>query len=266
MKILFLLLFLHLSLTTYSQAITKRESVQSLYVEVYKDDKLLGSATGFIIKSKTQNYLVTNYHVVTGRSPVDRRWLNPKDTIKPNKIAILHNAKILGKNIYKWEELLDKNGKPLWRENKIGNEMVDVVELPLKDTSKISIYPVPYKSQLDTLLFLQPMDRVFILGFPLGLKSTPALPIWKSGLLASEPYIDQENKPIVWIDAITFPGMSGSPVYYISNEIVDKNGNRNMFTNSVSIFMGVFSHANPNNVYGALWKASFLRTIFDSLP
>ena len=36
------------------------ESVQSLYIEVFKDSTLLGSATGFVIKSKTRNLTYLN--------------------------------------------------------------------------------------------------------------------------------------------------------------------------------------------------------------
>lgn len=266
MKNIFLFIWTIFPFLAFSQIITKKESVQSLYIEVYRDNIKLGSATAFIIKSKTQNYLVTNYHVVTNRNPINKAWLDPKDTISPNRIAIVHNAKKLGENLIKWEPLLDKKGNPLWHEDKINNEMVDVIELPLRDTTNITIYPVPYKSPLDTVLLARPTDRVFILGFPLGLRSSPVLPIWKSGLIASEPDIDQENKPIIWIDAITYPGMSGSPVYLITNELIDKHGTTNMYTGSISIFMGVFSHANQFNVYGALWKASYLKTIFDKLP
>lgn len=244
----------------------QRETVQSLYLELYKDTTPIASGTGFIIKSKTKNYLVTNYHVLTNKNPVTGQWLDPRVPISPNRIAIVQNAQKLGDHIIKWERLLDDKGNPLWFQNKINNEMVDVVELPLHDTTNITIYPVPYQNIPPDSFAIAPTDRVFILGFPLGLKSAPFFPIWKSGLIASEPDVDQENKPIVWIDVASFHGMSGSPTYLILNEATTKSGSRMMFIGHQTYFMGVFSHGHPNQVYGALWKSSFLKNIFDKLP
>lgn len=252
-------------LVSFPPMISRIESLQSLYIEVYRDQRRLGTATGFIIKSKTQSYLVTNWHVVTGKNPITRQWLDSNNKISPNRIIIVHNAPKLGEYVIREEKLLDKNDKPLWFENMIKNEMVDVVEIPLKDTSKISIFPVRYSiNNLDTTVLLQPTTRVFILGFPLSIHSAPFMPIWKSGTMASEPDIDQENKPIVWVDVATFPGMSGSPVYFVENQFTNKEGGQSMVSGGFSIFLGVFSHAN--NVIGALCKAQYLRKIFDALP
>ena len=265
MRILILITLLFQTIFSFGQLIQK-ETVQSLYIELYRDSTPLGSGTGFIIKSKTKNYLVTNYHVLTNKNPDTGQWLDPKIPIAPNRVAIVQNASKLGDHVIKWEKLLDKNGNPLWHETKINKEMVDVVELPLHDTTGIAIYPVAYNNIVPDSFAIAPTDRVFIIGFPLGLKSAPFFPIWKSGLIASEPEIDQENKPVVWIDVASFPGMSGSPTYIILNETTTKSGDRIMFVGHQTFFMGVFSHGHPNQVYGALWKASFLKDIFDKLP
>src|SRR6185312_465719 len=93
--VLLFLLFLY-GYSCSSQLISRIESVQSLYIEVYKDNIKLGSATGFLIRSKTRNYLVTNFHVVTNKKPTDFTWLDPLVPVSPNKIAIVHNGKKLG--------------------------------------------------------------------------------------------------------------------------------------------------------------------------
>jgi Trypsin-like peptidase domain len=266
MKKKFLTIFLSFFfLTSYSQTISKIESVQSLYIELFKDNLKLGSATGFIIQSKTRAYLVTNYHVVTNKKPTDNSWLDSKYPVTPNRIAIVHNAKILGNYVVKFEDLISNKGDTLWYQNTIGNEMVDVVEIPLHDTVGITTYPVNYHNTPDSIL-ISPTDRVFIPGFPLGLKSFPSLPIWKSGFIASEPDIDQENKPIIWVDDIPFPGMSGSPVYLITKDLNYKNGSSSTIIGPpASFFIGVFSHGE-GAVYGALWKGTYLKNIFDKLP
>jgi hypothetical protein len=79
-RLVFLLLLL--PLLSFSQ-ITRMESIQSLIVVAYYNNTPLGTATGFIIKSNTQNYLVTNWHVVTGRNAWDFNWCNPKMQVQP---------------------------------------------------------------------------------------------------------------------------------------------------------------------------------------
>lgn len=249
-----------------AQTITRIESVQSLYIELFKDNNFLGSATGFVIRSKTQNYLITNWHVVTNKNPTNKNWLDPNRPVSPNRVAIIHNAKQLGKYTVRTEQLTNILSAPLYNEFTIGNEMLDVVALPLKDTAgDIQIYPVNYQKTADSLL-LQPTDRLFVLGFPKGVRSAPVMPVWKSGLIASEPDVDQENKPIIWVDIASFGGMSGSPVYLITDKLNFKNGgSANLIGGIESFFLGVFSHGQENINIGALWKASYLNKIFLNL-
>jgi hypothetical protein len=246
--------------------ISRIESLQSLYIELYKDSIPIGSATGFIIKPKFKYYLITNWHVVTNKNPVTKSWIDPNNKVAPNKIAIMHNGKGLGTYSLRFENLVDSNSKILYKEYSIDKEMLDVVALPLKDTSgNITIYPVNYLPNTDSII-IQPTDRLFVLGFPKGVRSAPFMPIWKSGLIASEPDIDQENKPIIWLDIESFGGMSGSPVYLITDKLQYKNGSTaNLMGGQLSFFMGVFSHGQDINV-GALWKNNYLKNIFKALP
>ena len=89
----------------HAQTISRIESVQSLYIELFKDNNFLGSATGFVIRSKTQNYLITNWHVVTNKNPSTKNWIDSKLPVSPNKVAIIHNAKELGKYTVRTEQL-----------------------------------------------------------------------------------------------------------------------------------------------------------------
>ena len=267
MKLQFVLLAVTMAFQlTMGQMITRLESVQSLYIEVFKDNTPLASATGFIFKSGTQYYLITNWHVVTNKNPVTKNWLDSSMKVSPNRIGIMQNAKQLGKYDFRFENLADKDSNKLYREFTIGNEMIDVVAIPLRDTlGNITFYPVNFSNETDSLL-LRPTDRLFVLGFPKGIRSAPFLPIWKSGLIASEPDIDQEGKPIIWLDIASFSGMSGSPVYLITDKLSYKNGDSmNLIGDVRSFFMGVFSHARDINV-GALWKGTYLKKLFKSLP
>ena len=85
-------------------------------------------------------------------------------------------------------------------------------------------------------------------------------------MIASEPDFDQDGMPTIYVDAATFHGMSGSPVYYLSNEINGKYNDRHEYAVLQSIFVGVFSAQQADNVFGILWKAKYLQSIFDKLP
>jgi hypothetical protein len=68
-------------------------------------------------------------------------------------------------------------------------------------------------------------SEVFILGYPRGLANQGPFPIWKRGSLASEPLFNIEgNIPIIYVDALTREGMSGSPVLYFGPEIINQQG------------------------------------------
>lgn len=249
----------------HAQVITRIESVQSLYIQTFNNSTKLSTATGFVFKSKTRSYLITNWHVATNKHPVTKDWIDPKNPISPNRIEIVHNSKKLGEHISIYEPLFDRSGKALFKEFTLGKEMVDIVAIPLVDTLDITLYPVSYLKESDSIL-LQPTDRLFVLGFPKGKKSAPFFPIWKSGLIASEPDIDQENKPIIWLDSESFPGMSGSPVYFISDKITYKNGSVNQYLGGPKSFLiGVFSHQYQDVNVGAIWKAKFLNELFSYL-
>jgi len=241
------------------------ESLQSVFIELFKDSNRLGSATGFIIRSNSNKpYLITNWHVVTNKSPVDKSWLNPKIKISPNRIKIHHNGKVIGSRIPKFEKLNDERNNKLYTEFKIGKEMVDMIALPLLDTVGTKIYPVNYKQTYESIT-IEPTDRVFILGFPLGFSNTALFPIWKSGMIASEPYIEQENKPIIYIDAFGYGGMSGSPVYMITDKPNFTNGNMIYNGQTYTLFMGIFSHSNSKIGVGALWSSEYLKELFKKL-
>ncbi len=161
MKLSFLLMLL-LPLLSFSQLITKIESLQSLYIECWKDSTKLGSATGYVIHSKTQNYLVTNWHVVTDKNPVNQQWLDAKIPVSPNKLLIGQRAKVLGNNYVETEYLYNADGSKRWHENTVGSQMVDVVELPLLDTGRATVYPVNYQNGFDSIsCFSRQTDCLF---------------------------------------------------------------------------------------------------------
>ena len=56
-------------MTPSKQVLIDPLSNSSLFVESRVNGKSLGTATGFCIEAKGKFFLVTNWHVVTGRNP-----------------------------------------------------------------------------------------------------------------------------------------------------------------------------------------------------
>lgn len=113
--------------------------------------------------------------------------------------------------------LFTKQNTPIW----IKNESVpdaDMAVLPVvtgfyKDCDVRCISADWAASELK----VRPTSDVTLIGYPYGYyDKTNALPIWKTGTIASEPSVDFEGKPLVVIDISAFPGMSGAPAVAIS--------------------------------------------------
>ena len=85
-------------------------SVRSLYVIMSKGNKKLGMATGFVVEKDGKYYLITNWHVLSGRNPQTNQPFD-KSGDTPDRIHVIHHAKKLGTWVVKPEMLYDKKGK-----------------------------------------------------------------------------------------------------------------------------------------------------------
>jgi hypothetical protein len=70
----------------------------------------------------------------------------------------------------------------------------------------------PNRLPLDKLSLTPGMD-VFVLGYPRGISGGGRFPLWKRGSIASEPDVNIDNLPMMYIDTATREGMSRAPVY-----------------------------------------------------
>jgi len=189
----------------------------SLLLELSMDGNPLGTATGFVINAGGKHHLITNWHVVTGRHPDTNK--NLIDGKNPTEVTILHHAaNDLSSWIKRTEPLYTRDGDQCWLEHPHGRP-IDVIALPLQhiDTD-IAIYPMEL-SLFDREIIATPAMPASIIGYPSNLTKAGGGPIWKTGHIASDPDIDYKDPyqdynpiPAFLIDAITRPGMSGSPV------------------------------------------------------
>jgi hypothetical protein len=235
-------------------------STKPLYLETYLMNTPIGVATGFAIKKNDSYYLITNWHVVTNRSPQDNRPLSDTGLADPDIIKVWFHATNLGQWIRKDINILDRNGNKLWLEHPQGSQ-IDVVAIPIETASDIKIYEIDLAlSDFDLMLY--PSEAVSIMGFPKGLTSGGKFPIWKTGHIASDIDLDWNGKPAFLIDATTKSGMSGSPVIAKRISIYQTSAG-NKIGNAVR-FLGIYSGREVGDYgieVGFVWKPRVISEI-----
>ncbi len=169
-------------------------------------------------------YLLTNWHVVTGRVPS-----NPalsRTGFVPVTLRVLVHARADAEDAIVLDPPAEfalsinapDGNMPNWLEHPVLRHRCDVVAFafegsPPRDVVFTAIgdkgllsEPGGYKPQA--------MHDAFVIGFPAGVGGgAPGLPIYKRGSIASDPDLDQARLPRFLIDCRTASGMSGSPVF-----------------------------------------------------
>jgi hypothetical protein len=239
-------------------------SARPLYLIQIKANEPLGTATGFIVEKENKNFLITNWHVVSGRNPQSGETLNSEGKT-PDALLIWHHGERLGTWKRKREMLIDDQGNKKWIEHKKG-KMIDIAALPLQnDSDDIKIYPLDL-SLAEVNMVPEVAMPVSIIGFPVGLTSAGFFPIWKTGHIASEPNLDHQNEPLFLIDATTRGGMSGSPVVLrMSGGYKTREGNTIMSSSGYRTrFLGIYSGRLPrDSEIGRVWRPELINEILN---
>ncbi len=158
-------------------------SLTTVPVEQLANGTAMTSATAFVWKRGAQHYLITNWHVVTGRNTRTRDLETPA---APDTLRCLFIVRIGDFGKQQWDiRIRDENHRPLWliRPSMPG---VDVVAIPIPMTGNepvMNMYPI--NTLLSKPLKIKIGMDVFILGYPFG-NTPPAFPVWKRGSIASE--------------------------------------------------------------------------------
>jgi hypothetical protein len=224
---------------------TKVEHISMITTPVLllKGDTAVSQGTGFYyalqdtIKHESVMFLVTNYHVLTGSAPNEK-----KPPIGDNIVFFFHkdekNTGILKQVRF---PLFTKLNDPIWICSKDYPE-ADVAIVPLvsalyQDCKLFGISEGWAKAPIK----IRPTSRVTLVGYPYGYEDTVnALPIWKTGSIASEPRVDFSGKPLFVVDVSAFPGMSGSPTFAISYGTYEMEQGGTA-VGSVQKFLGIYA-------------------------
>lgn len=245
-------------------------TIQSLLLYPHFNDQKLAAATGFIALAPSGDpYLITNWHVVTGRDPRTDEPVDKQNAAIPNTLVIHHNKEGQpGEKIIKTEPLrLGPDtffDPPIWIEHPALGKEADVIALKLTDLDGVELLPHDITNTRPAYEnpAIGPADRVSVIGYPFGITGGQSFAVWASGFVASEPDADYDDKPMFLIDCRARPGQSGSPViaYRATGEGYRAiGGGLALGDKDLTHFLGVYSgRVNAESDLGMVWKASVI--------
>ena len=240
----------------------------SLRVKMLCNDHYISNATGFFFNSNNNLYVVSNWHVFSGRNPNTGQALNQEGAIPD----IMEMAVWLKRKLGDWQlirmSLNDINGEPVWLQHPKGQD-IDVAICRVNEIpDEIDVHSLPRAGEILDMAFEVAMD-VFIVGFPLGLTHQNVFPVWKKGSVATEPQLGIGDLPVFLVDSTTREGMSGSPVYLRTfGQCLHENGDMNITNGSSSRFVGVYSgrygaDEESGAQLGRVWNRDVINEIID---
>lgn len=256
-------------------------SLTSLKLTVLNGDRILSTATGFVVKYAEKFFLVTNWHVVTGRHADTGACLDEKYAAVPDRLAVdYHPSDSFGR----WRRIIHplfEDGRQLWTEHPRGCGQrggVDVVALPIERATDCIPHPFPAFQVSARVSGLPPHIEVgavvHVIGFPAGRGTAGQWPIWLTGHIATDPQFDFEGSPRFLVDVRTRGGMSGSPVVIRARLHAEwrKSGNaqaRHIHAipdreSPVDHFLGVYSGRVRDDLdLGFVWRPHVLRELIE---
>ncbi len=187
-------------------------SVTALPLTMLCKGAAIGQAIGFFYKLTDRYFLISNWHVFSGRSPYTGQ-ARRKDAALPDALGLaLHRKDHLGGFVEGYSARLDDDqGAVKWLQHQQGQD-IDVAVLPIDVFPADCVaYELPRASEASDMAFRVGMDA-YILGFPKGIAHQKYLPIWKRASVATEPDIPHDDLPVFLVDTTTREGMSGAPV------------------------------------------------------
>lgn len=245
-------------------------SAGSYFVIPKFNNVALSNATCFFYIFREQYFLITNYHVVSGKNSITNELLSEKCAV-PNKLSVrvFRNQEELA-----WEfidfDVVDQNDKKLWFEHAEHGRIVDVVALPIKLPDHLKVVTIKEAGEIfNDATKAEVGQDLFIIGYPFGISGGTNLPIWKRASVASEPQLDVDGLPKLYVDTASRSGMSGSPVVMKSrrgNGVGDDKGNMSWyFTKLIGIYSGrIGAEDELKAQLGIVWKESVIEEIIIS--
>jgi hypothetical protein len=144
-------------------------SLTSLPLTLLCKGKIIGSATGFFYKVKNRYFLVSNWHVFSGRNANTGQTIR-NDAGLPDTLRLAYPRKDhLGEWIDGHLVHLEANhGTSTWLQHPKGQE-IDVAAVPIDAfPDECTVYELPRPIETTDMAFRIGMDA-YIMGFPKGI-------------------------------------------------------------------------------------------------
>lgn len=197
-------------------------------------EKIVSQGTGFYFRDDDQLFLVTAYHVLTGRSPAEK-----KDPLGNAISFYCHMDSSRPQNV-RWINLpiAGKEGARLVRPSRNNADLAAIALQPAEYAS-CDIMAIT-RDWITAPLESAPGSAVFVVGYPYGYSDTVnSLPVWKTGNLATSAAIDFEGLPLVLLDISIYPGMSGAPAIQLTRSAQGVTETR-----LIGVFTGIVERKN----------------------
>jgi hypothetical protein len=246
-------------------------SLTTVPVSLHFNEKLVSTATAFTWQRDNKHYLITNWHVVSGRNPNTDKHLCPM-AAEPNILYGLINTRgaenVCGKHAFGIRLRQDPD-EVAWLVHPTHKRKIDIVAIPLTEefVSSAHLYSINQMGSPDLRVGIG-MD-VFVLGYPFDIDEHGPLPVWKRGSIASEPDLVPHVKNYLLVDTASRPGMSGSPVILRSwGAHMTEDGGAAFSAGQSNKFIGIYSgrlHTkDPMDAQiGMVWSPSCIDEIID---
>jgi hypothetical protein len=245
-------------------------SLATVPVQQLANGQPMKGATAFVWQRGPQHYLITNWHVATGRNA---RTGELETEVQPDMLRALFNTRMtdFGKKQIDIK-IRDEDHRPLWFAHPLRQRGSDVVAIPLPipgDDPIINMYPINSGEKPEVDLAVKIGMDVFVLGYPFG-ADPPGFPVWKRGSIASQPHLTRPGLGYMLVDTASRPGMSGAPVIRRSwsQHLMEDGTNRPLASNSLTRFIGVYSGRlytkDPSDAQiGMVWPVEDIEEIID---
>jgi V8-like Glu-specific endopeptidase len=227
-------------------------------IELLDNDKVVSQGTGFYVAHQYEGtdvvFLVTNYHVLTGSSPVENKK-NIGNNIKFN----LHISKDNPEKVKEFRlPLYTKEGNPIWLINENNTEAdLAIIPMPSIVYEEADIVNCINEKWSKNELKIRTTTSTAVVGYPYGyFDKKNSLPIWKTGSIASEPEVDFDGKKLIVLDISAFPGMSGAPVFARVQGMYETEAG-GMKSGRINKFLGVYASMQMLN------KTKFLEQLIN---
>lgn len=234
----------------------------------------LAEATGFFYKSEAGKiFLVTNEHVVYSEQQhyfpsTMKIWVHTDpDHLKKTKPIELPL----------WEAK-ERRYRKLWKRARYRPIDIAALEIPNEKLKGCFYFFFSKDDLLDKGEDLLPGRDIglgmqaLILGYPLGFyDENNHLPIARAASVATWPWLSFEGKPYFLVDAVTHPGLSGSPVISSPGTVYGKTDSDDLTSDRDALrsyLFGIFSaEKTPYNRslgLNMVWHAAIIRDIVEA--